>query len=121
MMNMTFMACDWFEPNPDAQIYIPKLKHTMKVVDAVFFFIYVAEMLLKWVQEEEQNIAGSGDKDLFRVDEAQIDVSEGEEAAQAHILKVLSVTLYSKCTRALTCEILCADCQNVPGGGDNCC
>jgi hypothetical protein len=44
-------------------------------------------MLLKWVQEEEQNIAGSGDKDLFRVDEAQIDVSEGEEAAQAHILK----------------------------------
>ena len=49
MLNMTFMACDWFEPNPDAQIYIPKLKHTMKVVDAVFFFIYVAEMLLKWV------------------------------------------------------------------------
>ena len=40
-------------------------------------------MLLKWVQEEEQNIAGSGDKDLFSVDEAQIDVSEGEEAAQA--------------------------------------
>ena len=45
------------------------------------------EMLLKWVQEEEQNIAGSGDKDVFRVDEAQIDVSEGEEAAQEHILK----------------------------------
>ena len=40
-------------------------------------------MLLRWVQEEEQKIAGSGDKDLFRVDEAQIDVSEGEEAVQA--------------------------------------
>ena len=45
-------------------------------------------MLLKWVQEEEQKIAGSGgDKDLFCVDEAQIDVSEGVELAQAHILQ----------------------------------
>jgi hypothetical protein len=44
-------------------------------------------MLLKWVQEEEQKVAESGDKDVFRVDEAQIDVSEGEEAAQEHTLK----------------------------------
>jgi hypothetical protein len=41
------------------------------------------EKLLKWVQEEEQRVAESGDKYLFRVDEAGIDVSEGEEAAQA--------------------------------------
>jgi len=41
------------------------------------------EKLLKWVQEQEQKVAESGDKYLFRVDEAGIDVSEGEEAAQA--------------------------------------
>jgi hypothetical protein len=41
------------------------------------------EKLLKWVLEEEQKVAGSGDKDLFRVDEAGIDAWEGEEAAQA--------------------------------------
>jgi hypothetical protein len=40
------------------------------------------EKLLKWVQKEEQKVAGSGDKDLFRVDEAGIEISEGEEAAQ---------------------------------------
>jgi hypothetical protein len=40
------------------------------------------EKLLKWVQEEEQKLP-SGDKYLFRVDEAGIDGSEDEEAVQA--------------------------------------
>merc|ERR1719171_2333172 len=29
MANMLQMACDWFEPNPEAQEYMPDLKKTM--------------------------------------------------------------------------------------------
>jgi hypothetical protein len=35
------------------------------------------------VREEEQKLAKVGDEDLFKVDEAAIDVSQGEEAVQA--------------------------------------
>ncbi len=49
MANMLAMACDWFEPNPDAQEYMPDLKTAMQAIDNVFFFIYVIEMCLKWI------------------------------------------------------------------------
>ena len=41
------------------------------------------ERLLKWIREEEKKIAELGDRGLFSIDDAGIDDSEGEEAAQA--------------------------------------
>mmetsp|Transcript_31861 Transcript_31861/g.83285 ORF Transcript_31861/g.83285 Transcript_31861/m.83285 type:complete len:1767 (+) Transcript_31861:80-5380(+) len=49
MANMLQMACDWFEPNPSGQAYIPSLKTAMGVLNIIFFAIYVVEMLVKWI------------------------------------------------------------------------
>ena len=49
MLNMVQMACDWFEPNPDGQAYMPALKEAMATINIIFFVIYVIEMLCKWI------------------------------------------------------------------------
>jgi len=49
MLNMLQMTCDWFEPNPTGQAYMPDLKDTMLVINNIFFTIYVLEMFIKWI------------------------------------------------------------------------